>query len=163
MDFTKMVETEKEGDPGIVIDYDEDAIHEAAAQAGSPVQQMPTAALSAREFKKWVFDALLLTPLDQEEQCIMKWVDTASGTTEYFPNLFHRMPQDLFRKVERKLKELFITGNTATARWSLQVSDPNGLPPGRPLGTLIRVSGGLGLGQVDMSIVHVPSGIFKSP
>ena len=68
--------------------------------------------------------------------------------------------------IERLVEKVFIFDNTVTATWSINVAAPagtaNSLPPNRPLGALIKVGGGVGLGQVLMEPVVVQHGVFRS-
>ena len=52
-------------------------------------------------------------------------------------------------------KRKFVTGNSAATQWS-------SAPLAPPLATLVKVIGGVGLGQVSMSVVSFGGGIFRS-
>ena len=119
---------------------------------------------SFENFKQYVYGKVLLTPCTESEHAIRK-CDGGPGVQEsYFTELFHRLPEDTFRAILEVLHKIFITGNNPVADWSCNVSAaagiPNSLPPNRPLGTLIKVEGGLGVGRVTFSRVAVSRGVF---
>ena len=83
----------------------------------------------------------------------------------FFPELFHRLPADTYRAVIEHLHEVFVRANHPVARWSVNAAasthDPNSFSPNRPLGSLIKVLGGVGQGQVTFERVAVSHGIFR--
>ena len=44
------------------------------------------------------------------------------GVPEFYPELFHRLPEDLFRAIIGRLKSMFIHANSPVARWSVSVA-----------------------------------------
>ena len=132
---TSEPEEEEEEDPGIIFIYDAKAVHIALGQPGSPVQQGSTQADSLEHFKKYVFDEVIQTPCSPEENCVRK-----VGDPQYYYEMFHRLKQDLYDKIKRRLYNLFVL----TSTWSKQVSrdGPNSLPPHRSLGAMFVIRGG---------------------
>ena len=153
-------------DPGLIILYDPEAVHIALGQPNSPVTQGATINESLDDFKQYVYNqVLVLTPCTESEHAIRK-CDGGSGVQEtFFTELFHRLPADTFREILEVLHRVFISGNNPVAEWSCNVSASaavrNSLPPNRPLGALIKVDGGLGLGQVTFERVAVTNGVFR--
>ena len=158
-------------DPGLIILYDPEAVHVALGQPDSPVPQGATVNESLDEFKLYVYNLILvLTPCTETGHALRKCdggLDPrVQGTV--FTELLHRLPADTFREVLEVLYRVFIAGNNpihrAVAQWSLKVAAsaaiPNSLPPNRPLGALIKVVGGVGVGQVTFERVAVTGGIF---
>jgi hypothetical protein len=145
---------ESESDPGLVIMYAPDqTIHDTLNHAGAPVRQGATAADSAAALKEYVYRTILSTPVSAEENGVDK------GAGVYYPDIFHRLPQDTYHSVLLKLQRVFILDSTSVATWSRQVS----APPKPPLGTLLRVTGGVGKGQVYVVRCAVDRGIFRNP
>ena len=83
-------------DPGLVLTYYDQAIHEALALPNSPVPQGPTVAQSAEAFKYFVFQQIQTTPIRLDLNC----VESAQGPggVTYFPHLFHKMTDHQFKK-----------------------------------------------------------------
>ena len=157
-------EKEKATNPGLIIIYDMEAVHVALGQPDSPVIQGATQAESVEAFKKYVIDVLMLTPCSDEEHGVQK--RSTPGTIDYYPELLQRLPADTYRKVILRLGHVFAHGNTTTSRWAVRVSLgvglPNTLPPHRPLGSLVKVQGGVGQGQLLMERVAESDGIFHN-
>ena len=155
---------EEATDPGLIILYDPGAVHTALGQANAPVPQGRDIAASLHNFEQYVYHQILLTPCAEEAHCVEK--GSAQATVRnYHPQLFHRLPADTYREIIERLKTVFIHANTTTAAWSVSVASsaqaPNSLPPNRPLGALIKVEGGVGLGQVTMEPVGIRHGVFR--
>ena len=151
-------------DPGLIILYDPEAVHIALGQPNSPVAPLVNMRESFEIFKNYVYRQVLLTPCNESDHAIRK-CDGGPGLQEsYFTELFHRLPADTYRAIIEVLHKIFITGNSPVADWSCNVSAAagiqNSLPPNRPLGTLIKVEGGLGLGRVTFSRVAVTRGVL---
>ena len=151
-------------DPGLIILYDPEAVHVALQQKNSPIAPGRTMMESFELFKKYVYGQVLLTPCNESDHAIRK-CDGGPGLQEtYFTELFHRLPADTYRAIIEVLHRIFITGNNPVADWSCNVSaaagTPNSLPPNRPLGSLIKVEGGLGVGRVTFERVGVTRGVF---
>ena len=149
-------------DPGIVILYsDSDTVHTALGQAGSPVAQGATAGVSLTDFKEFVFNQILATPVAVADHCVVK----TFLPIQHHHEVFHRLAEDKYRAVIELLMQAFVTSNTATARWSLAVSSgphvPGALPLHGPLGQVLKVTGGVGLGQVVMEPAAMAVGIFR--
>ena len=144
---------EMEKDPGLIIHYGPDqVIHDALAQPNSPVPQGNTASASAAALKQYIYDVVLTTLVSESDNGVLR------NDSENFVQYFHRLPQDTFFKIKGRLLTELVTGNTPASRWSLAVS----APPQHPLGCLIKVTGGVGLGQVCMEVVAIRQGIFKT-
>ena len=156
------VKPEEATDPGLVILYDIEAVHVALGQPGSPVIQGATQAESVEAFI-YIFDVLMHSSCSDEEHGVQK--PSTPGTIEYYPELLQRLPADTYRKLILCLGNVFTHGNTPTSRWSVRVASgvhlPDTLPPHRPLGSLIKVQGGVGQGQLLMDRVVEYSGIFR--
>ena len=150
--FSYAMETERDGNPGIVLVYTPDEVVDAAvAQPGSPVTRGQTPAVSAARLREYIFRTILSTPLSEAANCV---VEKASRTgTTYFLTVFHRMSQDAYHSVVQLLAGTFITNNTATADWSCRVCRA----PAPALVTLLRVDGG-GAGSHPVSFGE---GIFR--
>ena len=119
-------------------------IHDTLNHAGAPVRQRATAADSVAALQEYVYRTILSTPVSAEENGVDK------GAGVYYPDIFHRLPQDTYHSVLLKLQRVFILDSTSVATWSRQVS----APPKPPLGTLLRVTGGVGKGQVWSQSSH---------
>ena len=151
-------------DPGLIILYDVDAVHIALGQANSPVTQGATPGQSLDYLKQYVYTQILSTPISDKENAVRK-CDTPGAPQEFFPELFHRLPADTYRAVIEHLHEVFVRANHPVARWSVNAAasthDPNSFAPNRPLGSLIKVLGGVGQGQATFERVAVSHGIFR--
>ena len=148
---------EREANPGIVICYSPDAVIHAALQhhltPTAVLQPGVDATASAELFKSYVLRIIASTPID-EDNCVLESV--GGEGRNYFPHLFHRMSQDMFFSVVKRLQRVFVTDATPVARWSLAVS----APPAPPLAKIVRV-GGAGSGSVFMSVESFREGIFR--
>ena len=144
--------------------YDVDAVHIALGQANSPVTQGATPGQSLDHLKQYVYTQILSTPISDKENAVRK-CDAPGAPQEFFPELFHRLPADTYRAVIEHLHEVFVRANHPVARWSVNAAasthDPNSFAPNRPLGSLIKVLGGVGQGQVTFERVAVSHGIFR--
>ena len=113
---------------------------------------------SLHNFQQYVCQQVIATPCAVAEHCVEKPSNNPQGR-EYYPNLFHRLPADVYKDIVERLKTVFIFNNTPTATWSVNVAAPantaNSLPPNRPLGALIKVGGGVGLGHDLMEPVMI--------
>ena len=160
---TSLQPVEAEADPGLIIIYDAEAVHDALGQANAPVQQGVDQAESVHNLQEYVYTQVLATPCSESEHCVERISD--GNVREYYPQLFHRLPADTYRAIIERLKDMFAYRNTALARWSVNVATlahaPGSLPPHRPLGALIKVVRGVGLGQVVMEPVLIQRGIFR--
>jgi hypothetical protein len=146
--------------PGVVICFAPDeVIHAALQHQLTPVavlQRGIDATTSAATFKQFVHRVVLETPsVDVEEHCVIERVD-ANGRT-YFPHLFHRLSQDTYFDIVRRLQRVFVTDNTALAQWSVAVS----APPAPPLAKIVRVGGGAGCGSIFMNVEPFGAGMFR--
>ena len=154
---------EAEEDPGLIIIYDPEAVHEGLGQANAPVQQGNDMGESLRNFQAYVYRLILATPCSEMDHCVERLSD--GNVREYHNQVFHRLPADTYRAIIERLKDLFVYQNTPLARWSINVASPahvpNSLPPHRPLGALLKVVGGVGLGQVVMEPVLIQRGVFR--
>ena len=151
---------EAEADPGLIIVYDPEAVHDALGQANAPAQQGVNQAESVHNFQEFVYTQVLATPCSESEHCVERISD--GNVRAYYPQLFHRLPADTYRAIIERLKDMFAYRNTALARWSVNVAAPaHALPPHRPLGALLKVVGGVGLGQVVMEPVLIQRGVFR--
>ena len=143
-----------ESDPGLIIMYASDqTLHDALNGPGVPVQQGATAADSATALKEYIYRVILSTPVSVDENGVDK------GAGVHFTEIFKRLTQDNLFKVLRKLERVFILDSTPVAAWSRQVL----AAPNPPLGTLLRVTGGVGKGQVYVVRCAVDRGIFRNP
>ena len=148
---------ETQEDPGLIIVYGDDlAIHNALGQAGAPVQQGQTAADSAQALREYVYSVVLSAPIDEDGQVVKKAV--IPGGPVFFKSLFHRLEEDTCFRIIQRLERQFVTGNSTTTQWSVSVS----APPAPPLATVVKVCGGVGLGQVSMTVVPFGGGIFRT-
>ena len=146
-------EKEMEKDPGLIIHYGPDQIiHNALAAQHSPVPQGDTPAESAAALKKFIYRLVLTTSVSESDNGVLKNDD------EHFLQYFHRLPQDTFFRIKTELLTALVTGGTTLSQWSLAVS----APPQQPLGCLIKITGGVGQGQVCMELVAISHGIFKT-
>ena len=137
---------QQEKDPGLIILYGADSIiHEALNEAGSPVPQAGSPAASAAALKDYIYNVVLTTPVSEEDN----GVERAEGV--YFNEVFHRLSQDNYHRVIRRLKRVFVLDRTPVADWSRRVTTP----PNPPLASLLRVSGGVGLGQVYITCEYL--------
>ena len=150
---TEQANTELEDDPGIIIVYATDeTIHNALGQQGSPVPQGANAGASSTAFQEFVYQEILACTNLSVRNCIKK------SPNVYFANLFHRLPQDDYFTVMQVLEDRFGQGIGPTAQWSAAVS----APPNPPLGAVLRVGGGLGVGQVHFYRENIQQGVFRS-
>ena len=144
---------EQEDDPGIIIVYTMDeTIHQALGQPGSPVPQGPNAGASSIAFQEFVQREILASTNLSVDNCIRK------SSNSYFPNLFHRLPQDDYYAVMQVLGDRFCQGMGPIAQWSTAVS----APPNPPLGAVLRVGGGVGVGGVHFYRELIQQGVFRS-
>ena len=117
---------------------------------------------------RYVYQIVMMTPCSEDDHALERPASVGTTRREFYPELFHRLPADTYRKIIIHLKDTFIYSGSPVASWSGNVSSPanipNSLPPNRPLGALIKVQGGVGLGQVtfeDVTFGH--QGIFRNP
>ena len=149
---------------GIIITWKPRLIHVALGQLGSPVPQGPDVITSLERFEHYIYGEIVRTPLSKVQNCVVDPL-VAPGR---FCNLFHRLPEDHFFNAKLKIEEAFVTGGSPTAQWSVNVSAPSGaansLLPHSPLGTVLKVTGGVGvgIGAVVFEVVHFPAGIFRA-
>ena len=140
---------EKEKDPGLIIVYDVEAVHIALGHTTEPVPQGVDIVQSLHNFQQYVYQQVIAMPCAVAAHCIEKTRNNPQGR-EYYQNLFHCLPANVYKDIVERLKTVFIFNNTLTATWSVNVAAPahtaNSLPPNRPLGALIKVGGGVGLG-----------------
>ena len=155
-------------DPGLIILYDCDAVHTTLGQPNAPILQANDAPTSLQNFKRYVYQIVMMTPCSEDGHALERPASVGTTRREFYPELFHRLPADTYRKIIIHLKDTFIYSGSPVASWSGNVSSPanipNSLPPNRPLGALIKVQGGVGLGQVtfeDVTFGH--QGIFRNP
>ena len=142
-----------ESDPGLIIIYSSDqTLHDALGGPGAPVQQGASPAESAAALKQYIYSVILSTPVSVDAN----GVDRGAGMQ--FTEVLQRLTQDDMFKVLRKLERVFILDSTPVATWSRQVA----APPNPPLGTLLRVTGGVGKGQVFVVRCAVDQGIFRN-
>ena len=131
---------DEEADPGIAICYSPDGVIHAALQhhltPAAVLQPGVDATASAELFKSYVHRIIASTPIDEEDNCVVESV--VGQRRNYFPHLFHRMSQDMFYSVVKRLQRVFVTDASPVARWSLAVS----APPTPPLAKIVRVGGG---------------------
>ena len=121
---------EEDDDPGLVIMYaDHATIHRALGLAGAPVPQGGTEAASGEAFRQYVFSQLVLGVPDRVLHCVEDAQRTFGPTTEYFPNLFQKLPGRAYANLILRVKQLF----PPQSAWVQAL-------PG-PLGTLIEVRG----------------------
>ena len=122
-------------DPGLLISYNDEAIHDAVANGGNgcPVPQGQTIQQTAAAFKLYVYNIVLnKASIRQEDNC----VEQSQGPgVVYFPHVFHRMSDTQYRQVKAALTETFVTDNAAVTRWSLGLN--------HPLGTVFKITGRL--------------------
>ena len=159
---TSESEPEKEGEPGLLFFYDVAAVHVALGQPGSPIQQEATEAQSVESFKKFIYSEVLKTPCSAEDNGVLRQL-LGQQQPEYFPNVFHRLSQDLYDKIKKRLTKLFCFPMHRIGEWSINVSSdgPNGLSPHSPLGAALVIKGGVGLGQVYVEQIAFSQGIFR--
>ena len=143
----------EEADPGIVICYSPDAVIHAALQhhltPAAVLQPGVDATASAELFKSYVHRIIASTPIDEEDNCVVESV--VGQRRNYFPHLFHRMSQDMFYSVVKRLQRVFVTDASPVARWSLAVS----APPAPPLAKIVRVGGGLSSTHFHLSSTYI--------
>ena len=105
--------------------------------------QAATPAASGEAFQRYVFGELVAGVLDQIINCVEDAQRTVGHTTQYFPNIFQRLPSIAFGNLIIRLKQLFSS------------QDPWALPG--PLGTLLEVRG------VEIRPLMILHGPFKYP
>ena len=121
---------EEDDYPGLVIVYtDNVTIHRALGLAGTPVPQGGTEAESGEAFQQYVFSQLVSAVPDRVLHCVEDAQRTFGPTTEYFPNLFQKLPRRAYADLILGVKQLF----PPLSAWVQAL-------PG-PLGTLIEVRG----------------------
>ena len=87
------IHQEEEDTVGLVIMYADNAtIHRALGLAGAPVPQGGTEAESGEAFQQYVFSQLVSAVPDRVLHCVEDVQRTFGPTTEYFPNLFQKLP-----------------------------------------------------------------------
>ena len=138
-------------DPGLIIIYDCDAVHTALGQPNAPIPQANDAPTSLQNFKRYVYQMVMMTPCTEDDHALERPASVGSTRREFYPELFHRLPADTYRKITTHLKDTFIYSGSPVASWSINVSSPanipNSLPPNEPLGALIKVQGGVVWGR----------------
>ena len=147
-----------EEDPGLILLYNDEPVHEALAQPNSPVPQGGTVGASAEAFKQYIFNIIIATPVTVDEHCVVARA-VPGQPEEFFPTVFERLEYNTFRKIMQRLRLVFVTARTPTAQWSTTVSQP----PQPPLCVLMKVVGGVGLGGVQITVEDLPHSIFRKP
>ena len=148
----------KEEDPGLLLLYNDEAVHEALAEPNVPVAQGGTVGASVEAFKQFVFTVIVATPVAVDEHCVVARA-VPGQPEEYYPMVFERLEYNTYRKILQCLRAVFITSQTPTAQWATTVSQP----PHPPLCVLMKIVGGVGLGGVQMSVEDLPHSIFRKP
>ena len=144
--------TEIEDDPAFFIIYNDEAIHESLRMPNAPVQQQATVEASAAAFKRYVYDVMITTAMEENENCVRDM--TAAGRGTFFPFVLHRLREDQYRSVLDKLLEHFILAGTPVSAWSQAVP--------APLGKLFKVTGGTGMGAAFVTQELVYAGVFRN-
>ena len=151
-----------ESDPGIIIICKPRIVHIPLGQPGSPVAQGQDVITSLEHIERYVYGIILRTPLAETQHTLSDPLNPGRR----FPTVFHRILGDTFFSLKLVLDEYFVGGGSRTAAWSRRVSahwgDQNSLPPHSPLGTILKVSGGSGVGAVMYEVVYFTGGIFRS-
>ena len=116
--------TDVEDDPALFIIYNDEAVHESLGRPNAPVQQQGTVAASSAAFQRYVYDVLITTGMEENENCVQDM--TAKGRGTYFPFVLHRLQQDQYRAALDKLLDHFVLAGTPVSAWSQAVPAPLG-------------------------------------
>ena len=146
--FASGGEHDDDEDPGLIILYkDDEAIHRALRLGAGPILQGPNPAASGEDFRKYVYTQLVGGVPDKLMHCVEDARATTGPVTEFFPNIFQRLPRNAYNKLVIRIKQLF------------PPQDPwvQALPG--PLGTLVEIRGGT-VEVTPVVVVHRP---FKYP
>ena len=119
-------------------------IHRALGLPGSPVPQAQTPPQSSDSY---VYGQLVSGVPDKLVNCVEDAQSTMGTSVEYFPYVFHRLPERTFLNLLLRLKQLLVS----TDPWV------QALPA--PLGTVFEVHGGA-VRVIPQVILHGP---FKYP
>ena len=80
----------------------------------------------------------------------------AAPGTAYFAFVLHRLYEDQYRSVIKRLREHFIHGPRPVTQWSVQLA--------QPLGVVLKLTGGgTGTGYAFVTPEAMSSGVFRYP
>ena len=127
-------------------------MHQSLRRPNAPVQQQGTVAASSAAFQRYVYDVLLTTGMEENENCVRDMTATGRGT--FFPFVLHRLREDQYRSALDKLLDHFVLAGTPVSAWSQAVP--------APLGKLFKVTGGTGLGEAFVTQELVFAGVFRN-
>ena len=77
------------GDPGLILHYNDEAIHETLGRPNAPIPQAATVAQSSEAFKQYLFNIIVATPVELSEHCVTS-NSTPGQPEEYYPTIFER-------------------------------------------------------------------------
>ena len=88
---------DKEDTTGLIILYkDDEAIHRALGLGGGPILQGPNPAASGEDFRRYVYTQLVGGVPDKLMHCVEDARATTGPVTEFFPNIFQRLPRNAY-------------------------------------------------------------------
>ena len=143
-----------EDDPAIFLHFYVDRVHNALALPNAPCHQQGTAGQSVAVFQRYVYELMLGAGPNEDENGVEDDGARAGANapgTDYFPFVLHRLYEDQYRSVVKRLRDHFMKGQRPVTQWSLQ------LP--QPLGVVMKVTGGTGTGAAFVT----PGAAFVTP
>ena len=124
-------------DPGLIILYDCGAVHTALGQPNTPIQQANDPPTSLQNFKRYVYQMVMTTPCSEDDHALERPASVGSTRREFYPELFHRLPADTYRKIITHLKDTFIYSGFTVRKCVLPCQHPKQPPTEQAPGGLV--------------------------
>ena len=112
-----------EEDPAFFLHFYCDRLHTALSLPNAPYRQQTTPRQSVTVFQRYVYDLMLgAGPCEEDNGVVEDDGARAAPGTDYFPFVLHRLYEDQYRSVVKRLREHFMHGRRPVTQWSLQLT-----------------------------------------
>ena len=99
-----------------MIKYNVKEVHTALVHPCSPVRQGKTSGKSLENFETYIWQ-IICGACDVDQHCVQG--DVTPTGYDYVKNMFHRLPEDTFFNIKKKLEQTFIISGSPVCQWSL--------------------------------------------